>query len=89
MGTLLALSVGAAIASQAGLGALMWNNKMFAPKGSRINPASGLKRMFGPTGWIELGKSILKAVLLGGIGYYMLTSMLSSSIGLVANDMSC
>ena len=42
------------------------------PRATAINPGSGLKRIFGPTGWIELGKSLLKVVLLGAIGAWML-----------------
>ena len=38
-----------------------------APKGSRLNPLSGLKRMFGPQGLVELGKGVLKLALLGGL----------------------
>ena len=44
-----------------------WNAANLAFKGQRINPASGLKRVFGPTGWIELGKSLLKVALLSAI----------------------
>ncbi|OYW44821.1 MAG: flagellar biosynthesis protein [Sphingomonadales bacterium 32-68-7] len=40
-----------------------------APKGSRLDPLAGLKRMFGPTGWIEMGKGIAKVGLLGAIAY--------------------
>ncbi len=76
----------AAIFSQAGLGALTFNGKLMAPKASRINPASGLKRIFGPQGWIELGKSLLKVILLGTIGYYMLWHVSSQSIGLASSD---
>jgi len=36
-------------------------------KGQRINPINGLKRMFGPQGLIEMGKGILKVLLLGSI----------------------
>lgn len=86
LGGLLALSVLAAIASQGVLGGLHWNNKLFAPKGSRINPASGLKKIFGTNGWIELGKSLLKVVLLGGIGWWLLASLMSPSFGLVSSD---
>ena len=46
-----------------------WVNGNLAPKGSRINPLSGLKRMFGATGWIELAKAIAKVVLLGTIAW--------------------
>lgn len=41
-----------------------------APKGSRIDPIKGLGRMFGKQGLIELGKGILKVVLLGGIAIW-------------------
>ena len=46
--------------SQLGFGEGRWIGGNLAPKGSRINPASGLKRMFGPTGWIEMAKGIAK-----------------------------
>ena len=85
--TLFAVSMIAAIVSQAGLGAPGWNGKLLLPKGSRINPASGLKRMLGPQGWIELGKSLLKVVLLGVIGYVMLRRVAHSSVGLSGSDL--
>ena len=75
----------AAILSQAGLGSLGFNGKLLAPKGSRINPASGLKRIFGPTGWIELGKSLLKVVLLGAIGAWMLWRTARPTMGLASS----
>lgn len=47
-----------------------WVGANAMPKGSRINPLSGLKRMFGATGWIEAGKGLIKLALLGGIAWY-------------------
>jgi flagellar biosynthetic protein FlhB len=88
LAALFALAVAGAVLSQAGLGSIGWNNKLFAPKGSRINPASGLKRMFGPTGWIELGKSLLKVTLLGVMGYWMLNAITRQSLGQVAGDLN-
>src|SRR3546814_4111475 len=44
------------VISQLGFGEGRWIGGNLAPKGSRINPLSGLKRMFGPTGWIEMAK---------------------------------
>jgi flagellar biosynthetic protein FlhB len=38
-------------------------------KGRRINPLSGLKRIFGVQGMIELGKGLAKLALLGGIAW--------------------
>ena len=85
--SLFGISVAAAIASQAGLGSLGWNAKLLAPKGSRIDPAAGLKRMLGAQGWIELGKSLLKVVLLGAIGWWILKKLSYASRGLVGADL--
>lgn len=57
-------------------------------KGSRINPLSGLKRMFGPTGWIEMGKGILKVVLLGAIAWFWGKSWLETIMGLGGGNLS-
>lgn len=84
---LFVLAMIATILSQAGLGSIGWNNKLFAPKASRINPGSGLKRMFGPTGLIELGKSLLKVLLLGAMGAWMLRSITHRSLGQVSSDL--
>lgn len=83
-----ALSVLTAVISSAGLGAFSFNAGLIAPKGNRINPASGLARIFGPQGWIELGKSLLKAALLGGIGAWMLWSMRQPMLGMARSDLS-
>ena len=80
--TLFAISVAAAVLSQVGLGARGWNGKLLLPKASRINPASGLARIVGPQGWMELGKSLLKLVLLGAIGWVMLRRVAHATIGL-------
>ncbi len=69
-------------ASQLLLGDGRFVPKNMAFKGSRINPLSGLKRMFGAQGLIELGKSILKLALLGGIAWFWVNANLSSLLGL-------
>ncbi|MFN3433038.1 MAG: flagellar biosynthesis protein FlhB, partial [Sphingomonas sp.] len=56
-------------------------------KGNRINPASGLKRILGPQGWIELGKSLLKGVLLAVIGGYMLWKSSRATLGLSSSSL--
>lgn len=86
LGGILALAVSASILAQAGLTGIRFNGGALAPKGSRINPASGMKRIFGTQGWIELGKSLLKVVLLGAIGYIMLKKAAISSVGLVSSN---
>jgi flagellar biosynthetic protein FlhB len=82
LASLFAVSMVAAVLSQAGLGSLGWNAKLMAPKASRVNPAAGLKRMLGAQGWIELGKSLLKVVLLGAIGWWMMKKVSAASMGL-------
>jgi flagellar biosynthetic protein FlhB len=86
IGSLFAVTLLAAVLSQAGLGSLSFNGTLLAPKASRINPASGLKRILGPQGWIELAKSLLKVALLGSIGVYLLLSISKTSIGLLSSD---
>jgi flagellar biosynthetic protein FlhB len=83
---LFALTIVTAVASQAGLGSARLNPKMLQWKGSRINPGAGLKRMFGMQGLIELGKSMLKVVLLASIGAWLLWSIKEESLGLVAGN---
>ncbi|WP_277982141.1 EscU/YscU/HrcU family type III secretion system export apparatus switch protein [Sphingomonas phyllosphaerae] len=87
LGSLFAISVAAAIVSQAGLGSFGWNGSLMAPKASRINPASGLKRILGMSGWIELGKSLLKVILLGTIGAWMLWKTAHFSFGLASSNL--
>lgn len=57
------------LVTQLGLGRGRWVAGNIAFKASRINPLSGLKRMFGMQGLIEMGKGLLKILLLGAIGY--------------------
>ena len=52
------------------------------PKAKRINPLSGLKRIFGIQGVIELGKSILKLALMGGLAWYWVSGNITSVLGL-------
>lgn len=86
LAVLFALTTAAAIGAQAGLGSLRFNASLFAPKASRINPLSGLGRMFGPSGLIELGKSLLKVALLGAIGFWLLWSSRRDAMGLASGS---
>ncbi|WP_294248055.1 flagellar biosynthesis protein FlhB [uncultured Sphingomonas sp.] len=88
LASLFAVTIVATIASQAGLGSLQFNPKAMAPKPSKLNPASGLKRIFGTHGWIELGKSLLKVVLLGALGAYMLWKSSRTTLGLAQSDLN-
>lgn len=56
-------------------------------KGSRINPLSGLKRMFGMNALIELGKGLLKVILLGAIAWGWASASLPALMGLGKADL--
>jgi flagellar biosynthesis protein FlhB len=83
---LLGLTLFAALIAPAMLGALgmRWTNA--APKWSRISPATGLKRMFGKVGLGELGKSVAKVLLVGGVCLAVLYGGRWALIGLAASD---
>jgi flagellar biosynthetic protein FlhB len=83
---LFALAVGAAIAGPAMLGSLGFRSGAFGFKASKLNPMSGLKRMFGMHGLVELGKSIAKVVLLGAIGVWLLIDQSRSLMGLSSQE---
>ena len=78
----------ASITSQLGFGEGRWLPGNLAPKASRINPANGLKRMFGMQGLVELGKGLLKATLMGIIAWVwagkhlgLITAMQAAGLG--------
>ena len=80
------------LASQLAFGRGRFVMKNLEFKHTRINPASGLKRMFGPNGLIEMGKGLLKITLLGGIAglwwYYSWDSLLGLGRGNLSAQLS-
>src|SRR5262249_37072724 len=65
-----ALVMASSLLSQLGFGEGRWVGTNMLPKASRLNPASGLKRMFGPNGWIEIAKGLAKVSLMGAIAWF-------------------
>ncbi|GAA0688978.1 flagellar biosynthesis protein FlhB [Marinobacterium maritimum] len=59
------LTLLAALLSPIALGGWNFSGKSVAPKGSRINPLSGIKRMFSLKALIELFKGLAKFLLVG------------------------
>jgi len=74
-GVILATAV-AAIAAPAMLGSLGFRAGAMKPKFGKLNPVTGLKRLFSLNGLIELAKSIAKIILIGSIGGYIIWSRL-------------
>ena len=71
--------------TQLAVGGINFAPKAAAFKGNKINPIKGLKRIFSMKGLVELGKSVLKVVLLIGFAaiviYTMLPQLLQLSHG--------
>ena len=59
----------AVLAIQLGPSHGRWVGANALPKASRLNPMSGLTRMFGASGWIEAGKGMAKVLVLGVLGF--------------------
>ena len=81
--------IAATLMSQLGVaGPGRWNIGNIAPKPSRIDPLSGLSRMFGAQGAIEVAKGLVKVGLLGGIAYGWGCSRVAALANLSAVNLS-
>lgn len=86
LAALFGITILAAIAGPALLGSLGFRASAFAPKPSKLDPLAGIKRVFGAQGLTELGKSVAKVVLLGGIGWWLISARLPLIMGLSTID---
>jgi len=84
--SLFALTLLAAVGGPAMLGSLgmRWSAIGFRPE--KMNPLTGLRRIFGVRGIVELGKSLAKILLLGAVGYWLLTRQAHTIMGLSGRD---
>jgi len=87
VGLLFLLTFAAAIAAPAVLGSLGFRWSAVAFKGQKLNPLAGMRRIFGMQGLIELGKSMLKVVALGAVGYWLLRGQIASITTLGRGDL--
>ena len=69
---LLIVTVLAALLAPLAIGGWSFAPSAVLPKFSRINPLSGFARMFSIRGVADLGKALLKAGLIGGVGVFVL-----------------
>ncbi|VUD56393.1 Flagellar biosynthetic protein FlhB [Thalassocella blandensis] len=76
----------AAIAGPIALGGWLFSAKSLAPKLDRINPLSGLKRMFSVKSLVELVKAIGKIVLIIAVAYVLLSFTQDAWLGLAAES---
>ena len=62
----------------------LFNPSFIRPDFGRLNPARGLKRIFGLTGLVEAGKAVVKLGVLSFATYHVLTGNLAGLPGAVA-----
>lgn len=72
LGLFLAVTLIAALAAPALIGGWNFSNQAMAPKGERLDPIKGVKRILGPQGLIELAKALGKFLLVGVIATVIL-----------------
>lgn len=84
LAALFGLTILAAVAGPALLGSLGFRPDAFAPKPSKLDPIAGIKRVFGAQGLIELSKSLAKVVVLGGLGWWLISGWLGTMMGMSA-----
>lgn len=63
-----------ALGSPAFIGGWLFSGKALAPKFNKLNPIKGITRLVSKNSAVELVKSILKAVLVGGVSYIVIAS---------------
>jgi flagellar biosynthesis protein FlhB len=82
LATLFAFTTVAAIGSPAITGSLGFRWGAIGFKPAKMNPLTGIKRVFGMQGLVEFGKAFLKVLLLGSIAYWMLHGRWAEIMGL-------
>jgi flagellar biosynthetic protein FlhB len=72
----------AALAAPIAIGGWNFSGQALMPQFSRLNPASGLGRMFSSRGMMELGKGLAKVGVVGVIGWILLRGLTPQLMGL-------
>ena len=80
---LLGITVLAAIAGGIALGGWVFSGQALAPDFSRLDPVAGVKRMFSLHGLGELGKALLKALVIAVVGGIVLWNARGTLLGLL------
>ena len=70
----IAAALAACFIAPALMGGLRFSNKALQPDFKRLNPMSGLKRIYGKEGFAELLRSLLRVVLIIGVGGWVVWS---------------
>lgn len=64
-----------------------FSTKAIEPKGSKMNPVNGIKKIFSMKGFVELAKGMLKLSIVGMVVYYTVKSDIDNFVAFVAMPM--
>jgi flagellar biosynthetic protein FlhB len=70
----------AALLAPLGVGGWNVSFRALAPDWSRLSPTAGARRIFGMSGWVELGKALAKCLVVGGIGTAIVMWLMNSTL---------
>lgn len=83
MGTVIVALVGASLL----LSGWVLSGEPLIPQASRLNPFSGIARIFSVTGLVELLKSVIKTVFLGAVAFWFAANHLEEWLQLADGDL--
>jgi flagellar biosynthetic protein FlhB len=64
----------AVLAAPMSIGGWLFSVEALQPDFGRLNPLKGITRMFSVTSLVELAKAVLKAIVVGSVGYWVVMS---------------
>ncbi len=70
------------------VGGWVFSPKLLAPDANRINPLSGLRRLFSREGLAEVVKALLKVLVIGGVAYIVLRDSIPATVNLARESWS-
>ena len=83
MGAMIVALVGASLL----ISGWVLSNEPLVPQASRLNPFSGIARIFSVNGLVELLKSVIKTVFLGAVAFWFLSTHLEEWLQLADGDL--
>jgi len=78
----------AALAAPIAIGGWNFSGEAMVPQFSRLNPATGIGRVFSTRGLVELGKGLAKVAVVALIAYVLLKGMTPQMMGLSAEPLN-
>ena len=85
---LFGVALAACLLAPAAMGSLGFAGKALQPDFSRLNPLSGLSRLYGRDGLVELLRSLLRVLLVGGSGAWVVHGAFSRLLAMPRMDLS-